>query len=105
MGKRILVLHGPNLNLLGQRQGDKERITLEELNRILTDEASKLAVELKITQSNHEGHLVDALQVERHWADGILISPAALAHGSYVLRDTLLALEKPAIEVHLSDLG
>jgi len=105
MGKRILVLHGPNLNLLGQRQGDKERITLEELNRILTDEASKLAVELKITQSNHEGHLVDALQVERHWADGILVSPAALAHGSYVLRDTLLALDKPAIEVHLSDLG
>ncbi len=105
MGTRILVLHGPNLNLLGQRKGERERTTLEGVNRMLTSEASRLGLEVKIVQSNHEGNLVDALHAERQWADGIVISPAALAHGSHVLRDALAAIGKPAIEIHLSELG
>lgn len=102
--KKILVLHGPNLNLLGEREGDERERTLEELNRLIRARASELCLELKILQSNHEGVLVDTIHAERRWADGILINPAALTHTSYVLREALAAVGKPALEVHLTDI-
>ena len=102
--KRILVLHGPNLNLLGEREGDEQGRTLDELNRLIRARAAELGLEVKLLQSNHEGALVDALHAERRWADGILINPAALTHTSYVLREALAAVGKPALEVHLGDI-
>ena len=104
MAKRILVVHGPNLNLLGERPGDEKGLTLEELNRRIRERAAELGLEVKIFQSNHEGALVELLHAERKWADGILINPAALTHTSYVLREALAAVDLPAIEVHLTDI-
>ncbi|MGQ0506268.1 MAG: type II 3-dehydroquinate dehydratase [Myxococcaceae bacterium] len=101
---RILVLHGPNLNLLGEREGDEKGRTLNELNALISQCASELGLEVKILQSNHEGVLVDTLHAERRWADGIVINPGALTHSSYVLREAIHAVGKPALEVHLTDI-
>lgn len=101
---KILVVHGPNLNLLGEREGDEKGRTLDELNGLIRSRAAALGLEVKIFQSNHEGALVDLLQAERHWADGVLINPAALTHTSYVLREALFAIGKPTLEVHLTDI-
>lgn len=100
----VLVLHGPNLNLLGERPGDEPGKTLAALDARLRERAHELGVALRIVQSNHEGALVDALHEGRKWADGILINPEALTHTSYVLREALAAVGKPAIEVHLADI-
>ncbi len=102
--KNVLVLHGPNLNLLGERPGDDRAITLDGLNHRLQQRADALGLTLRIFQSNHEGELIDRLHAERQWADAVVISPDALAHTSYVLREALVAVGKPAIEVHLSDI-
>ena len=101
----IVVLHGPNLNLLGERPGDEEGLTLEALNQKLRQKARVLEVSLRIYQSNHEGGLIDHLHNERKWADAFLINPGALTHYSYSLRDAIAAVAKPTIEVHLSDLS
>jgi len=100
----ILVIHGPNLNLLGEREGDEKGRTLEDLNHQLQALADRLGIALRVFQSNHEGALIDRLHAERRWAEGILINPGALTHTSYALRDALAAVGKPALEVHLTDI-
>jgi 3-dehydroquinate dehydratase-2 len=103
--RKVLVIHGPNLNLLGEREPNVYgSTTLEEINQALADQAAKSDVELKVFQSNHEGELVEAIQNARHWADVIVINPAAYTHTSIAIRDALSAIAVPAIEVHLSNI-
>lgn len=101
---KILVLHGPNLNLLGTREpetyGSK---ALYDINTTLTDLAKELGVELKCLQSNHEGVLIDALQEAQTWANGVIFNPAGYTHTSVALRDVIAAIGIPVIEVHLSN--
>jgi 3-dehydroquinate dehydratase II len=101
----ILVLHGPNLNLLGAREpGVYGTVTLADINAALELDASARGVSLRILQSNHEGALIDAIHQGREWADGILINPGAFTHYSYALRDAIAAVGLPAVEVHLSNI-
>ncbi len=102
---RILVLHGPNLNLLGGREPEiYGRRTLAEIDEMLISEAHKTNTELRIMQSNHEGALIDAIHDARIWGHGILINPGAFTHYSYALRDAIAAAGLPAVEVHLSNI-
>ncbi|MBW4553129.1 MAG: type II 3-dehydroquinate dehydratase [Aphanocapsa sp. GSE-SYN-MK-11-07L] len=101
----ILVLHGPNLNLLGQREPDTYgRVTLSEINAQLQHEAKELSLCLEILQSNHEGVLVDAIQAALGQQQGILINAAAYTHTSVALRDAIAAVALPTVEVHLSNI-
>jgi 3-dehydroquinate dehydratase II len=103
--KKILVIHGPNLNLLGQRETDiYGKLTLDEINNELKAIAQKGGVELEIIQSNHEGDIVDA--IGGSGKDGfaaILINPAAYTHTSVAIRDAVAAVKVPTVEVHLSN--
>lgn len=103
--KKILVLHGPNLNLLGSREPDVYgRVTLEEINSKLTQQAEKSGVSLAAMQSNAEAALVERVQAARlDGTDFIIINPAAFTHTSVALRDALAAVALPFIEVHLSN--
>jgi 3-dehydroquinate dehydratase II len=104
--KKILVVHGPNLGLLGEREPKVYgKTTLAQLNAMLEKEAVRLEVQLKIFQSNWEGAIIDFLTAERKWADGVIINPGALTHYSLALRDCLAAIQLPAIEVHLSNIA
>jgi 3-dehydroquinate dehydratase-2 len=102
---KILVLHGPNLNLLGRREPEVYgRVTLDEINAALQEAAAERSADLRILQSNHEGALVDAIQEAMDWADGVLINPAAYTHTSVAIRDAIAATGLPAVEVHLSNI-
>lgn len=100
----ILVLHGPNLNLLGEREPKVYgTMTLAQLNKKLAAYARKRGASLRARQSNSEGELIDLLHAHRKWADGIAFNPGAYTHYSYALRDAVAGIQVPTIEVHLSD--
>ena len=101
---KVLVLHGPNLNLLGTREPEiYGSMMLGDINTKLIEMGKEFGAELKCFQSNHEGALIDALQDARAWADGVVFNPAGYTHSSIALRDAVLASSIPVVEVHLSN--
>jgi 3-dehydroquinate dehydratase-2 len=102
---RIAVLNGPNLNLLGQREPELYgRVSLDEIESMVREAAQALGAEIEWLQTNHEGALVDAVQGLRGRVNGALINAAALTHSSLALRDALLAVRIPFVELHLSNI-
>ncbi|MHB0995943.1 MAG: type II 3-dehydroquinate dehydratase [Elusimicrobiales bacterium] len=102
----ILVIHGPNLHLLGRRApAIYGSATLEELNCLIKKRARELGVKPRIFQSNCEGGIIDLLTSHAAWADALVINPGAYTHYSYAIRDAIEALALPAVEVHLTDIS
>ena len=101
----VLLLNGPNLNLLGEREPEiYGTTTLAQLESLVAERARELGIALRTFQSNHEGALVDRLHEVRKWADGVIFNPGAFTHYSYSLRDAIAATRLRVVEVHLSDL-
>lgn len=101
----ILVLHGPNLNLLGRREPERYgRQTLAEINEKLIQDGAALGIEVQARQSNLEGELINHLHDASGWASGILLNAAAYTHTSVALRDAIAAIDLPVVEVHLSNI-
>ena len=104
MSVKYLVIHGPNLNLLGMREpAVYGQLTLDEINARLSEWAAAVNAELRCVQSNSEGGLIDALHEARTWAEGVVINPGAYTHTSYAIRDAIAAIGLPTIEVHISN--
>jgi 3-dehydroquinate dehydratase-2 len=102
---KILVIHGPNLNLLGRREPEVYgRVTLEEINRELEELALQAGAEVEFFQSNHEGAIIDRLHQACGKVDAAVLNPGALGHYSYALRDAIAAVDYPVVEVHLSNI-
>jgi 3-dehydroquinate dehydratase-2 len=102
---KVLVIHGPNLNLLGKREPEiYGRTTLEEINSMLRELASELGVYVELIQSNHEGEIVTKIQEAIGKFDGILINPAAYTHTSIAIRDAIISTNIPTVEVHISNI-
>jgi len=103
--KKILVIHGPNLNLLGKREpAIYGKITIDEINKKLQALAKKKKVKLDIFQSNHEGEIVDKIQNAKKNYSSLLINPAAYTHTSVAIRDAISATDIPTVEAHLSNI-
>lgn len=101
----ILVLHGPNLNLLGKREPEVYgKTTLAEIDEALENHAKRLGVQIRCLQSNHEGSLIDAIHEAMEWAHGIMINPGGFTHTSVALRDAIAGAGIPTVEVHLSNI-
>jgi 3-dehydroquinate dehydratase-2 len=101
---KVLVLHGPNLNMTGFREPDLYgKQPLEEIDQRIKDAAAQIGVEVRILQSNSEGVLIDTIQEHRSWADGIVINPGGLTHYSVALRDALVSVRLPIVEVHMTN--
>ena len=102
---RLLVINGPNLNMLGKRDPEHYgKETLESIEKLLVTKAQELGCELVFYQSNHEGAIIDFIQEEALLSDGILINPGALTHYGYSLHDALVDSRLPVVEVHLSNI-
>ena len=102
---KVSLIHGPNLNLLGDREAEiYGRDSFDEINRKIKERSVQLGMDLRIFQSNHEGEIVDAIQDAREWADAVVINPAAFTHYSYAIRDALTAIRLPVVEVHISNI-
>jgi 3-dehydroquinate dehydratase II len=100
----VLVLHGPNLNLLGVREPNVYgRMDLDEINRRAVAKGVEIGLEVRTYQSNHEGALIDQLHQAMTWARGVVFNPGAYTHTSVALRDAIAAIEIPVVEVHLSN--
>ena len=103
--RNVLVIHGPNLNMLGAREPDiYGHQTLEEIDAALTAQADRLGLHIETFQSNHEGDMVDKIQQAHNSFHGIIINPAAYTHTSIAIRDTISLLNIPVVEVHLSNI-
>jgi 3-dehydroquinate dehydratase-2 len=100
----ILVIHGPNMNLVGKRPKEiYGTLTLDKIDKVIRQKSRELGAELKILQSNDEAEIVTKLQRQRNWADGILINPSTLCFTSYTILDTLELIRVPTIEVHMTE--
>ncbi len=103
--KKIIIINGPNLNLIGEREPEVYGSqTLEELNHEIEEYTDAEDVELEFYQSNHEGEIIDILHSHRNDSDGFIMNPGAFSHYSYAIRDAVAAVSPPVVEVHLSDI-
>jgi 3-dehydroquinate dehydratase II len=105
MKKKVLIIHGPNLNMLGIREPDKYGSdTLEEINLESINFGKKIGLDVEVFQSNHEGMIVEKIQDARDGYDALIINPAAYTHSSIAIRDAILLLDIPVVEIHLSNI-